>query len=84
MGTNYTAKAFAAFSILIFMTAPMSAQVPVPDPARPASSYNSPDAAGFIQHWLILEPIDANGLTDSAVQAAVNKDYSPGQFTVIP
>lgn len=39
---------------------------------------------GFMRHWLILEPIRANGLTDSAVQAAVNTDYFPNQFTVIP
>ncbi len=42
------------------------------------------DAQGFIQHWLILEPISVMGLTDSAVQAAVKREYFPGQFTVIP
>jgi hypothetical protein len=31
-----------------------------------------------------LEPIRANGLTDSAVQAAVKADYFPNQFTIIP
>jgi len=43
-----------------------------------------PNAAGFLQRWLILEPIPANGVTQSAVQAAVKKDYFPNQFTVIP
>jgi hypothetical protein len=32
----------------------------------------------------LLEPIAANGLTDSAVQAAVKKEYFANQFTVIP
>jgi len=32
----------------------------------------------------LLEPIPTNGLTDSAVQAAVKKEYFPNQFTVIP
>lgn len=56
----------------------------VPSPARPASDKTALNAAGFIQRWLILEPIAANGLTDSLVQAAVKKDYFPNQLTVVP
>lgn len=41
-------------------------------------------ADGFIQRWLLIEPIPANGLTDAIVQAAVKKQYFPDQFTVIP
>lgn len=33
---------------------------------------------------MILEPIRADGLTDSAVRAAINKEYFPGQLTVVP
>jgi hypothetical protein len=44
----------------------------------------SPDDDGFIQQWIILEPIKVNGLTDSAVQATVKREYFPDQFTVIP
>ena len=50
----------------------------------PASSTQAPDANGFIQRWLILEPIVSNGLTDSAVQAAVKTEYFSNQFTVLP
>ena len=50
----------------------------------PASPNKLPDANGFIQRWLLLEPIAANGLTDSAVQAAVKKEYFANQFTVVP
>jgi len=50
----------------------------------PTGAQKAPAADGFISRWLILEPIPANGLTDSAVQAIVQKDYFPGQFTVIP
>lgn len=56
----------------------------VHSPTRPASAETALHAAGFIQRWLILEPIGANGLTDSAVQAAVRKDYFPNQLTVVP
>ena len=51
---------------------------------RPDSAEKAPDADGFLQRWLILEPIPVNGVTPSAVQAAVKKEYFPNQFTVIP
>ncbi len=62
-------------------TAPRGAASTLEAPASPAKAPN-PD--GFIQRWVILEPIRASGVTDSAVQAAVKKDYFPNQFTVIP
>ena len=61
-----------------------AAQLPAPTLTRPVSPAKSPNADGFIQRWLLLEPIDANGLTDSAVQGAVKKEHFPNQFTVIP
>ena len=50
----------------------------------PASPEKRPDAEGFLQRWVLLEPIEANGLTDSAVQAIVKKEYFGNQFTVAP
>ena len=41
-------------------------------------------ADGFIPRWTLLEPIPVNGLTQSAVQAMVKKQWFPDQFTVIP
>ena len=62
-----------------------AARGPAPSLARPSSAPKAPDAAGFLQRWLILEPIRvAPQLTDSAVQAVVKKEYFPNQFTVIP
>jgi hypothetical protein len=59
--------------------------------SHPAASLTPPDSAekasgadGFIQRWLILEPIAANGLTDSAVQKAVKTEYFANQFTTVP
>jgi len=58
---------------------------PAPGLGAPRSPTRAPGADGFIQRWLILEPIPFKGqLTDSAVQAAVKTDYFPGQLTVIP
>jgi hypothetical protein len=51
---------------------------------KPVSLERLTDAEGFISRWVLLEPIGVTGLTDSAVKAAVKKDYFPGQFTVIP
>jgi len=61
-----------------------AARGPAPTLTRPATPAKTPDEEGFIRRWLILEPIGVNGLTDSAVQAAVRKEYFPNQFTVIP
>jgi hypothetical protein len=63
------------------------------DSARPAASTlvrptlptKTVGADGFIQRWLILEPIPRNGqLSDGAVQAAVKNEYFPNQLAVIP
>lgn len=61
-----------------------AARNPAASLTRPASPERSPDPRGFIQRWLILEPIPAGGLADSAVQAAVKKESFPDQLTVIP
>ena len=66
------------------------AQNATPRPAAPTlvppkTSTRATDAAGFLQRWLVLEPIRVSGqLTDSAVQAAVKTEYFPDQLTVIP
>lgn len=61
------------------------ARPPAPTLTLPSSPTKAPDADGFIQRWLVLEPIRRNGpLADSAVQAAVKTRYFPGQFTVLP
>jgi hypothetical protein len=55
-----------------------------PTLTRPTSADSAPDSEGFIPRWLVLEPIRANGLTDSIVQKAVKTEYFPNQFTVVP
>jgi hypothetical protein len=66
------------------------AQTPAARPAAPslvpvATPSKAPNAEGFLQRWLILEPIRVTGpLTDSAVQALIKTDHFPDQLTVIP
>ena len=56
-----------------------------PSLARPTSPANAPNADGFLQRWLILDPIAVSGqLTDTAVQTAVKTASLPDQFTATP
>src|ERR1035441_2683997 len=55
-------------------------------PATPVPK--APDADGFFQRWLLLEPIDKPNrtntvFTDTYVRNALN-EYFPNQFTIIP
>ena len=62
-----------------------AARPPAPTLVRPQTPTRTVNAAGFLQRWLVLEPIRVTGqLTDSAVQAAVKTEYFPNQLTVIP
>jgi len=61
-----------------------AAQTAAPTLSSPATPESAPTADGFLQRWLLLEPIGADGLTDSAVRAAVTKVYFPGQLTLVP
>jgi hypothetical protein len=85
---NILRSAFAllAGSALLAIAAEQGnvARGPATTLARPHSATTTPDAQGFIRRWLILEPIPANGLTDSIVRAAVKKEYFANQFTLIP
>lgn len=71
-----------SLAVLLALTA--AAQAPPVTLTPPASPLKAPDAQGFIPRWLLLEPIAANGLSDSAVQAIVKKEYFPNQLTVVP
>lgn len=55
-----------------------------PTLTRATSLPQGPDPNGFVQRWLILEPIPAGGLTDSSVQAAVKADLLLNLFSVVP
>ena len=53
------------------------------------TSPKAPDADGFLQRWLLLEPINKPNrgntvFTDSYVRANLTATYFPDQFTVVP
>ena len=52
-------------------------------------SKKTPDSQGFIQRWLLLEPIKKpnprnNVFTDSYLRKAFSKEYFPNQLSVLP
>jgi hypothetical protein len=80
---NSLHKQLAAFAVAALL-AIAAAQIPPSTLTSPASLQKAPAADGFIQRWVLLEPIAVTGLTESAVQATVQKEYFPDQFTVLP
>jgi hypothetical protein len=61
-----------------------AAQIPPSTLTTPDAKDAATDADGFIRRWLLLEPTATSGLTDSAVQAAVNQKPFLSLLTVIP
>jgi hypothetical protein len=76
--------ALVAGSAVVAYAAENASRSLAPSLTWPDSAEKAPNAAGFIQRWLISEPISCNGLTDNAVQAAVKAEYFPNQFSVVP
>jgi hypothetical protein len=56
---------------------------------RAATSPKAPDKDGFLQRWWLLEPISKPNrsntvFTDTYLRNALNTEYFPGQFTIVP
>jgi len=89
----------AVLAFQVFPAAPGTAVPPtLPDDAprslapyfTPAApSLKAPDPEGFLQRWLLLEPINKPNrtntvFTDTYVRNTMIAEYFPGQFTAIP
>src|SRR4051812_16841338 len=70
---------------------------PAPETPRTIAPYftpatakaKAPDADGFLQRWLLLEPINKpnrtnTAFTDSYIRTAFTTEYFPGQFAAVP
>jgi hypothetical protein len=63
---------------------PATTRPPAPSLTRPASPAKPTGTNGFLQRWLLLEPIRVPGqLTEAAVRSAVEKDF-PVTVTPLP
>ncbi|HOX02520.1 MAG TPA: acetylxylan esterase [Verrucomicrobiota bacterium] len=83
--TVAAAIALITATVLTAHAAESAVRPPAPSLERPASAEKAPTADGFIQRWLILEPIRSNTtLTDNAVKETVRKEYFTNQFSFIP
>jgi len=74
--TSSTAKTDTARSIAAYFT-------------LGTTSKKTPDAEGFIQRWLLLEPINKPNrsntvFTDTYIRKAFDTMYFPNQFTILP
>ena len=84
------ASAVLAGAAMLSNTA--GAQAPrgkAPTLTRAGSTAKPPDANGYLQRWLLLDPITITirsnqQLTDSFVQTVLKKEYFPGQFNGVP
>jgi hypothetical protein len=80
----------AVLAIQVFSAAPDDAPRSTAPYFTPAeSSPKAPDREGFLQRWLLLEPIDKPNRTNTVftgtyVRNVMNTEYFPNQFTVIP
>jgi hypothetical protein len=64
---------------------PAAGRAAAPTLSRPSTPRKPPDAAGFLQRWLVLEPVKVPGLlTEAAVRAAIRQSSFPDQLTVFP
>src|SRR3954447_2252727 len=54
------------------------------DLEKPTSPTKPVNADGFIQRWLILDPITAQGVTQNEFQAVVKTQHFPDQLTIVP
>jgi len=62
-----------------------TARPPAPSLSRPTPAAKPPTGEGFLQRWLILEPVPISGqLTESAVEAAVKNDDLQRQLNTFP
>jgi hypothetical protein len=85
---HHSAYAFAvmlhAFLLTHCVTPNVAAQDIASSLTRPATPEKPPGTDGFLQRWVILDPISHNGLGDSAVRAAVAREFFPDQLSVVP
>ncbi|MBN1123614.1 MAG: hypothetical protein JXA82_01305 [Sedimentisphaerales bacterium] len=97
---RYLAAALCVATVTLFPAITVAQRRSGPDPigaahrlaptlTRPASAERAPDADGFIQRWLVLEPIRIQirsnaQLNDSFVQKTVKAEYFNNQYAVIP
>ena len=54
------------------------------DFTKPTTPTKAPDPDGFIQRWLILDPIAAQGVTQNEFQAVVKTQHFPNELTMVP
>ena len=88
---NKTNKCTRTCALLAIVTSIIIASVPgvalcgqIPKLGVKYSTRTVPNTDGFIQRWLLLEPIKIKGDTQKEVQQTVKTEHFPGELTMIP
>ncbi len=80
---TFVLLAFSSFFMIVSTAGTaLCNQVPKVDADNP--NKNVPNDMGFIQQWLILDPISASGDTQNAVQATVKSEHFANELTMLP
>ena len=81
-----SALVFLAGSAVFEASAAPGDARPPAETLKPATTAEvSPAADGFIQRWVILEPIPVSAqITESASRATISSNYFPDQLTIMP
>jgi hypothetical protein len=82
--SDRTSVSLAVVLLLASSVLPMRAADLGPSLTKAETPARAVSSEGFIQRWLILEPIRANGLTDNVVRTTVSKEHFPNQLSIIP
>jgi hypothetical protein len=75
---------FRISAVVLLAAAAGAGQIAPVTLSRPVTPTKAPGAQGFIQRWMVLEPIPSRGLTQRIVQEEAKKEYFPNQMTDVP
>ncbi len=75
-----TVLAFLVISVIPGSTS--GNQIPTIGVKAPAEK--APSSEGFIQRWIILDPLSAGGDTQNSVQQTVKTEHFQGELTMVP
>lgn len=86
--SNILIKSLVILTVLAFLVITVipgvttGSQIPTIGVKAPAEK--APSADGFIQRWIILDPISANSDSQNSVQQTVKTEHFEGELTMIP
>ncbi len=86
--SNILIKSLVILTVLAFLVITVipgvTAGNPIPTLGVKEPAEKAPSADGFIQRWIILDPLSSGGDRQNAVQQAVKTTHFEGELTMVP